>query len=51
MKNQYKVVVLERDDAEHQLEFLLNSEYLNGWKFITIETEYTKFIVIFERIS
>lgn len=34
---------------EIELEKTLNEQYQQGWKFNSLETEYTKYIVIFEK--
>lgn len=44
---QYKVIIV---NDENQIEATLNEQYAEGWKLNSVETEYTKFIIIFERV-
>lgn len=45
---QYKVIIVT---DELQIEQTLNEQYAEGWRLNSVETEYTKFIIIFERIE
>lgn len=43
----YKVVIVH---DENEIEPTLNEYYAQGWQLNSMETEYTKFIIIFEKM-